>query len=400
MYSGGNNGFLVRDANENQDAEQQFHSREKSDNRPQLVLTFAGGPPPSDGGSEPDTSITGNPLAATTSTAATFTFAGVDDVTPAANLTFQCQLDVPVTSSWTACANPRSYTGLAQGSHTFRVRAVDAAQNADPTPAAYTWTIDQTAPETLISDGPGASTGSTSASFQFNSPEPGVAFQCQLDTGSWAACTTPKAYSGLSVGSHTFKVRAVDAAGNQDLSPATYPWTITPGGAVNCGPSHTMPAVADSWIEQGGPSSNKGSDSILKVMSKSGNANLRALVRFNLPAVPSGCVVDTATLRIFAGSASSSQRTLQALRLNGSWTEGGVTWANQPATSGAAVTTTSGTGYRQWAVAGIVQAMISSGSNNGFLIRDAAEGQDAEQQFYAREKGESPPQLVITFKPA
>jgi hypothetical protein len=158
--------------------------------------------------------------------------------------------------------------------------------------------------------------------------------------------------------------------------------------------------VADSWIEQGGPSSNKGSDGILKVMSKSGNANLRALVRFNLPAIPSGCVVDTATLRIFAGAASSSQRTLQALRLNGSWTEGGVTWANQPATSGAAVTTTSGTGYRQWAVAGIVQAMYSTGSNNGFLIRDATEGQDAEQQFYAREKGESPPQLVITLRPA
>ncbi len=44
--------------------------------------------------------------------------------------------------------------------------------------------------------------------------------------------------------------------------------------------------------------------------------------------------------------------------------------------------------------------MYSSGTNNGFLIRDATEGQDAEQQLYAREKGESPPQLVISFKPA
>jgi CheY-like chemotaxis protein len=52
------------------------------------------------------------------------------------------------------------------------------------------------------------------------------------------------------------------------------------------------------------------------------------------------------------------------------------------------------------ALASIVQNMYSSGSNNGFLIRDATEGQDAEQQFYAREKGESPPQLVLAFKPA
>ena len=64
-----------------------------------------------------------------------------------------------------------------------------------------------------------------------------------------------------------------------------------------------------------------GSDSILKVMSKSGAANLRALVRFNLPSIPAGCVLDAATLRIYSPSASSSQRTLQALRLNGSWTE-------------------------------------------------------------------------------
>jgi hypothetical protein len=195
-------------------------------------------------------------------------------------------------------------------------------------------------------------------------------------------------------------VRASDAAGNLDTTEATYPWTIQSGGTpVNCGPSQTVGANADSWIEQGSPSSNKGSDGILKVMSKSGN-NLRGLVRFNLPTMPVGCVVDTATLRLFAASASSSSRTLQAIRLNASWTEGGVTWANQPATAGAAATTTSGTGYRQWAVASQVQAMYSTGQNNGFLIRDATEGQDAEQQLHAKEKGDSPPQLVITFKPA
>ena len=44
--------------------------------------------------------------------------------------------------------------------------------------------------------------------------------------------------------------------------------------------------------------------------------------------------------------------------------------------------------------------MYSSGANNGFLIRDATENQDAEQQFHAREKGETPPELVLTFKPA
>jgi hypothetical protein len=40
------------------------------------------------------------------------------------------------------------------------------------------------------------------------------------------------------------------------------------------------------------------------------------------------------------------------------------------------------------------------GDNHGFLIRDAAEsGSGFEQQFHAREKGESPPVLVVRFVP-
>ena len=81
-------------------------------------------------------------------------------------------------------------------------------------------------------------------------------------------------------------------------------------------PQQTLTATADAWINSGSPSDNKGSDSILKVMSKSGG-NLRALVRFNLPKMPQGCNVESATLRLYAKSASSSQRTLQAWQLGG-----------------------------------------------------------------------------------
>ena len=41
-----------------------------------------------------------------------------------------------------------------------------------------------------------------------------------------------------------------------------------------------------------------------------------------------------------------------------------------------------------------------SGTNNGFLIRDSSENDDAEQQYNSREKGSDRPELVITFKPA
>jgi hypothetical protein len=88
------------------------------------------------------------------------------------------------------------------------------------------------------------------------------------------------------------------------------------------------------------------------------------------------------------------------LQANAPWTEGAVNWSNQPATTGTAITTSSGNGYREWNVTTLVQSMYG-GTNNGFLIRDASEGGGgSEQQFHSREKGSEMPQLVITFGPA
>jgi len=200
----------------------------------------------------------------------------------------------------------------------------------------------------------------------------------------------------LGYGQHTFEVRAVDPAGNKDETPASKMWTVEP---PNCGTPTTLTATADAWIDSGSPGDNKGGDSTLKVVSKSGG-NVRALLKFTLPAVPSGCVLDTATLRLYAASAKDG-RTIEALRLTGAWSEGGVNWGNQPATDGPAATVDSGStpGWREWDVAGQVTAMLS-GSNDGFLIRDANENQDSEQQYNSREKSTDRPQLVVKFKPA
>ncbi len=242
----------------------------------------------------PETTITGHPVATTTNPDASFTFTGNDNLTTPANLSFQCALDG---AEFAACTSAKAYTGLAVGWHTFRVRATDAAGNVDDSPASYMWEIqlppDTTAPQTTISAQPPESTTETSASFGLASSETGSTFECSLDNADFAGCTTPKVYSGLAVGSHNFRVRAKDAAGNTDLTPASYSWTIQ-SPVVDCGPQQTLTASEDAWIDQGSPSSNKGSDSILKVMSK-GNSNLRGLVRFNLPAMPQGCSVQSAT---------------------------------------------------------------------------------------------------------
>jgi hypothetical protein len=85
---------------------------------------------------------------------------------------------------------------------------------------------DTTPPDTTIVDGPSGTTTSTSATFTFSSSEAGSTFECSLDGGIFSTCSSPKAYSDLSTGEHTFQVRATDAAGNADASPASRIWTI------------------------------------------------------------------------------------------------------------------------------------------------------------------------------
>lgn len=57
------------------------------------------------------------------------------------------------------------------------------------------------------------------ARFWFGSNEAG-GFLCRLDKGEFKPCGSPRAYKRLKAGRHTFKVKAVDAAGNVDPTPA------------------------------------------------------------------------------------------------------------------------------------------------------------------------------------
>jgi hypothetical protein len=186
-------------------------------------------------GTAPDTSITSGPTGTVSSTSASFAFSATQ-----AGSSFECKLDA---GTYEACTSPKAYSGLSSGSHTFSVRAKDAAGNVDATPATRTWTVDTSAPDTSITSGPSGTVRSTSASFSFSATQVGASYECKLDAGAWAACSSPKAYSALANGSHTFSVRAKDAAGNVDATPATRTWTVdtvAPNTSITSGPSGSV----------------------------------------------------------------------------------------------------------------------------------------------------------------
>jgi hypothetical protein len=69
------------------------------------------------------------------------------------------------TDAWSAyfSATSTTFTGLAEGSHTFDVRAKDEAGNVDPTPAEQSFSVDTAAPTGSVSINSGAAwTASTS----------------------------------------------------------------------------------------------------------------------------------------------------------------------------------------------------------------------------------------------
>ncbi len=86
------------------------------------------------------------------------------------------------------------------------------------------------APQTTLKRKPAKKTHDRTPSFRFGSNEPGSTFQCKLDGGAYKACRSPFTAKRLSLGRHSFKVRARDASGKLDPSPAGCSFTVLAGG--------------------------------------------------------------------------------------------------------------------------------------------------------------------------
>ena len=78
---------------------------------------------------------------------------------------------------------------------------------------------DTEAPETTITKQPAKRSPKRKAKFKFEASEQGSSFECKLDRKKWKPCDSPRKYK-LGPGKHKFRVRATDAAGNTDESPA------------------------------------------------------------------------------------------------------------------------------------------------------------------------------------
>jgi hypothetical protein len=98
--------------------------------------------------------------------------------------------------------------------------------------------VDGTAPTTAITGNPNNPSNIESPTFSFAASEAST-FRCKLDGAAFASCSSPKNYTLVNEGSHTFAVVATDLAGNVG-NIASYPWTIdtlAPAATITLKPS-------------------------------------------------------------------------------------------------------------------------------------------------------------------
>lgn len=180
----------------------------------------------------PDTTVDSGPTGSIANSSPSFTFSGTS-----AGLTYQCQWD---NGAWSACTSPiLPPSPLADGVHQFCVRAVNGSF-IDATPACRSFIVDTNPPTVTITQ---FSVANGVANAAFASTDPGATFTCRIDTTDYGACVSPFTATGVSGGSHTFRVCAADAAGNQgcaymviDVFPVTVTITGGPTGAVGTQP--------------------------------------------------------------------------------------------------------------------------------------------------------------------
>jgi bacillolysin len=166
----------------------------------------------------PDTTITSGPMGVTTNPTPMFEFTSSEP-----SSTFECRVDG---AAFAACMTPHTTPTLADGPHTFEVRATDQVGNQDPSPASRSFVVDTGPPDTTIISGPTGTTTDPTPTFEFTSDEPGSTFMCRVDLAPFAACTSPHTTGTLAEGPHTFEVKAKDLADNEDPTPDTRAFTL------------------------------------------------------------------------------------------------------------------------------------------------------------------------------
>ena len=171
----------------------------------------------------------------------------------------------------------------------------------------------------------------------------------------------------------------------------------------------TLSSVADSTILQGYPALNVGDTNDMWIGyddQQDPDAEIvRGLVLFNVGSVPSGTVIDSATLRIYLISSwefPDRLDTITAHRAAGNWTEMGVMWNNRPSVGtayGSVNVPEDEWGWYELDVTALMRGWANGSiANQGIMIRgEEASGYESSWRGFSTREGTHAPELRVTY---
>lgn len=181
-------------------------------------------------------------------------------------------------------------------------------------------------------------------------------------------------------GTYTVTLRAANGGG-EDLRTRT---AYVDVGAPP--PFLTLRPVADARVSEASPSTNAGSDGVLRVKGQAGSS-FQTFLRFDL-GTPAGPVT-SAKLRLFCTDTSNGGGSVYPIADN-TWSESGINWSNKPALQASPLAVMGGVTEGFWTEIELAPAAVSSG-----LASFALAGGTTNSAYYSSREGANPPELVL-----
>jgi chitodextrinase len=285
-----------------------------------------------------------------------------------------------------------THTGVAPGTYSYTVRAIDAAGNlSDPSNAASVTLADTQAPTVPTLSGSAASPTRVNLSWSASTDNVGVTNYEVYRNGlllagpgnvtSYADTTT------VASTAYQYTVRAVDAAGNRSNASNTVNVTTPATGPVTP-VTKTFSPVADARVQEANPAVNYGTVNSLRTVAGS-SLDVESYLKFDLTGVTAP--IKTAVLRLTPLSLSWDGPNLRSAATN--WTETGITWNNRPA-RGSSVVADKGIIWQP--VEYDVKSLVTGNGTFAFALLSTSQ---YAAEFGSREQTDAAkrPQLIITY---
>ena len=177
-------------------------------------------------------------------------------------------------------------------------------------------------------------------------------------------------------------MRATDASGNVDPTPATWTWTVNT--AIT---ALSFAATADATVEAGNADTNFG---MLPSLEADLSPEKQAYVLFSVTGVTSPVI--SATLRLFVTNGSSDGP--QVFLSDSSWAEGSITWNTRPGRIGAVIADVDRVKAGDWVEYDVTSVITADGQYSFELAPQSGNGAD----FKSREAaGSDRPELSIVL---